>query len=161
MTQGEREDLLEADGKHYQQTYLPTARPFEGVRALFTAIKQAGGTVVLATDCTGAPLRAYRHMLNVDYLIDPVVCGDVQMGKPDPALIRLAIQKLGLPAGRCVMMGDAPYDGQAAAAAGVVAIGLLSGGFGLEALFEPGAVDVLAQIGELKPLLFGGETASK
>ncbi|WP_092117813.1 HAD family hydrolase [Bradyrhizobium erythrophlei] len=58
--ENERKQMLKDAGKYYEQTYLPLVRPFEGVRALFTAIKQAGGAIAFATDCKGAPLKVYR-----------------------------------------------------------------------------------------------------
>jgi phosphoglycolate phosphatase-like HAD superfamily hydrolase len=57
------------------------------------------------------------------------------------------------------MIGDTPYDAQAAMTAGVAAIGLLSCGFGREALLVAGAIDVWTQISELKSLFAGNETA--
>jgi phosphoglycolate phosphatase-like HAD superfamily hydrolase len=83
-----------------------------------------------------------------------VSCGDdFKKGKPDPALVRLAIEKLDLPHPRCVMVGDTPYDCEAAGAAGAAAIGLLSGGFDRPALLAAGAIEVRGRIGELKAFL--------
>ena len=48
LTEAERKDLLEEDGKHYGRNYLPSVWPFEGVRQL-SAIKRDGGYVALAT----------------------------------------------------------------------------------------------------------------
>jgi hypothetical protein len=49
-----------------------------------------------------------------DDLIDSMACGDdVEHGKPDPRLVGLALRKLGVPAGRVVMIGDTPYDAEA------------------------------------------------
>jgi beta-phosphoglucomutase-like phosphatase (HAD superfamily) len=162
LREEERKRLLAADGKHYEKTYLPRVRAFAGIRELFKTIKAGGGSIALATDCKGLPLKAYRSLLDVDDFIDHVACGeDVDRGKPDPELVRLAIEKLGLPAGRCVMIGDTPYDGEAAMAAGAASIGLLSGGFARAALLEAGAIDVWAQISELKSLFAGNETAGQ
>jgi phosphoglycolate phosphatase-like HAD superfamily hydrolase len=57
------------------------------------------------------------------------------------------------------MVGDTPYDAEAAVAVGAAAIGLLSGGFAREALLEAGATDVQAQVGESKVLFARNETA--
>jgi phosphoglycolate phosphatase-like HAD superfamily hydrolase len=162
LTSDERKSLLEADGKHYEKVYLPTVRAFEGVRELFTAIKAGDGRIAIATDCKGSPLKVYRSLLDVDDLVDHIACGDdVEKGKPDPALVHLAVEKLGLPAGRCVMIGDTPYDCEAAVRAGATAIGLLSGGFASEALFKASAIDVRGRIDELRSLLSGNETAGQ
>ena len=107
-------------------------------------------------------LKIFGGKIDVDDLIDHNSCGDdVEKGKPDPALVRLAVEKLALPAGRCVMTtGDTPYDCKASANAGVAAFRLLSGGFARGALLEAGAIDVRGRISELI-LLAGNETAEK
>ena len=162
LSDHERNRLLEADGKHYEQNYLPSVRAFDGVRDVFSAIKAGGGQIAIATDCKGSPLKFYRSLLGIDDLIDQLACGeDVDKGKPDPGLVRLAFEKLGLPAGRCIMIGDTPYDCKAAAAAGVASLGLLSGGFGSAELLGAGALDVLAQVAELKQLFAGSESAAQ
>jgi phosphoglycolate phosphatase-like HAD superfamily hydrolase len=154
MTSDERKKLLEQDGKHYEKVYLSTVRAFPGVRELFVSIKAAGGAIAIATDCKGAPLHVYRDLLDVEDLVNHIACGDeVEKGKPDPALVRLALEKLDLPSQRCVMIGDTPYDCEAAAAAGTGAIGLLSGGFDRQALLAAGAIVVWGRVGELKAFL--------
>jgi len=131
-----------------------TVRAFPGVRELFVSIKAAGGAIAIATDCKGTPLHVYRDLLDVEDLVNHIACGDeVEKGKPDPALVRLALEKLDLPSQRCVMIGDTPYDCEAAAAAGTGAIGLLSGGFDRQALLAAGAIVVWGRVGELKAFL--------
>ena len=82
-------------------------------------------------------------------------CGDdVEHGKPDPRLVGLAVRKLGLPASQSVMIGDTPYDAEAALEAGVAAAGVLTGGFTPEALMESGCFAVAE---ELRALLLALE----
>jgi phosphoglycolate phosphatase-like HAD superfamily hydrolase len=160
LAEEERKQLLAANGKRYEKIYLPRVKAFAGVRELFEAIKAGSGSIALATDCKGLSLKVYRSLLDVDNFIDHVACGeDVHRGKPDPGLVDLAIEKLDLPAGRCVMIGDTPYDGEAALAAGAASMALLSGGFSREALLEAGATHVWTQISELKSVFAGNRTA--
>jgi phosphoglycolate phosphatase-like HAD superfamily hydrolase len=162
LSDDERKKLLEADGKHYERTYLPSVTTFDGVREVFTTIKVGGGKVAIATDCKGPPLKIYRSLLGVDDLIDQLACGeDVDKGKPDPGLVQLALEKLGIPAGRCVMIGDTPYDCKAAKAAGAAALGLLSGGFAREELLDVGALDLRSEIRELELLFAPSEAAAQ
>jgi phosphoglycolate phosphatase-like HAD superfamily hydrolase len=146
-------------------TKRSTCRPsahFPGVRELFESIRATGGAIAIATDCKGVPLNVYRQLLDVDDLIDHIACGDeVEKGKPDPALVRLAVEKLGLPPARCMMIGDTPYDCEAAGAVGAVAMGLLSGGFDRQALLAAGAINVRGRIAELKSLLAGNRTGDQ
>ena len=74
--------------------------------------------------------------MDVADLVDAVACGeDVKHDKPDPALLQLALARLGArPEQSLVMIGDTPYDALAARRAGVAAIGMLSGGFSCKAL---------------------------
>jgi N-acetyl-D-muramate 6-phosphate phosphatase len=61
--------------------------------------------------------------LGVDSLTDCIVSGDqLAEKKPHPAPLLLAADKLGLPASRCVYVGDAPRDIEAGRAAGMPTI---------------------------------------
>jgi phosphoglycolate phosphatase-like HAD superfamily hydrolase len=72
LTSEERKRVLAADGDHYEKRYLPRVRAFAGVKELFKTLKAEGGSIALATDCKGAPLKVYRSLLGVDGLIDHV-----------------------------------------------------------------------------------------
>jgi HAD superfamily hydrolase (TIGR01549 family) len=139
MSAEERKRVLEAKEKIYDGKYLAMAKPFAGVRHVFEAIAKAGGRIALATDCKGPELKHYRSLLDVDDLISCVACGDdVEHGKPDPRLVQLAVRRLGVSVEQAIMIGDTPYDAEAARSAGVAAAGLLTGGFAKEALLEAG-----------------------
>ena len=94
-------------------------------------------------------------MLNVEGFISATACGDdVEHGKPDPRLVGMALRKLNLPGPQAVMVGDTPYDAEAAVEAGASAAGVLTGGFSREALLEAGcfavADDLLALLSGLE-----------
>lgn len=146
----ERKKVLEVQGKLYQANYLASVKAFEGVREAFGALTRDGGSIALATDCKGPELKHYLSLLDVSGLIDALACGDdVEHGKPDPRLVGLALRKLGIPAGRAVMIGDTPYDAEAARGAGTAAAGLLTGGFARDALSEAGCLVVAKDLREL------------
>ena len=146
----ERQVVLEAQGRMYEAKYLGSVKAFAGVRDVFGALREGGGRIALATDCKGPELSHYRSLLNVDDLIDAMACGDdVEHGKPDPRLIGLALGKLGISAGQAVMIGDTPYDAEAASGAGTAAAGLLTGGFAKQALLEAGCFVVANGLREL------------
>jgi phosphoglycolate phosphatase-like HAD superfamily hydrolase len=85
-------------------------------------------------------LKRYRSLINADDLIDAIACGDeVSRGKPDPALVELALDHLGVAsAGLATMIGDTPFDAQAARCAGATAWGTLSGGHARSSLIDAG-----------------------
>jgi len=146
----ERTKVLEVQGKLYEANYLGSVKAFTGVRDVFKALIEDGGRIALATDCKGPELKHYLSLLNVSDLIHAMACGDdVEHGKPDPRLVGLALRKLAVPSGEAVMIGDTPYDAEAARGAGTAAAGLLPGGFAKEALAEAGCLVVAKDIGEL------------
>jgi phosphoglycolate phosphatase-like HAD superfamily hydrolase len=162
-----RKKILTAQGEYYRAVYLPRVRAFPGVRAVFSAIKSQGGRVALATDCQSDELKRYRSLMNVDDLIDAIACGDeVSKGKPDPALVELALHHLGgTPASSATMIGDTPFDAQAARSAGVTGWGTLTGGHARSSLIDAGCSAVVASVGDFtrylqreKPLVSAAST---
>lgn len=146
-----RKKILTAQGQRYRAFYLPHVKPFPGIRAVFAAIKSSGGRIALATDCDTVELKHYRSLLDVDDMIDAVACGDeVSTGKPDPAVVELALHHLdGAPAGLATMIGDTPFDAQAARSAGLSAWGTLSGGHARSSLMDAGCSRVMPAVGDL------------
>lgn len=109
---------------------------FPGVLELFAALRARGIRTALATSSSPAQLAA---LIPPD-LADAVVTGDeVENTKPAPDIVLAAVKKLGLVPAQCIYVGDTPYDAQAATAAGVVAHGVLTGGYSEGALRAAGA----------------------
>jgi phosphoglycolate phosphatase-like HAD superfamily hydrolase len=146
-----RKKIATAEGERYRAVYLPRVRAFRGVRAVFTAIKSHGARIALATDCQSDELKRYRSLMNVDDLIDAIACGDeVSKGKPDPGLIELALHHLGgMSAVSATMIGDTPFDAQAARRAGATAWGTLTGGHDRSSLIDAGCSVVVSSVDEL------------
>ncbi len=145
-----REAIVKAQGARFEHEYLAAVKPFPKAHAALRTLKAAGHPLAVATDCKGAALRHYRAILTIDPLLDGIACGeDVKEGKPAPALIREALRKLKEPAAQSVMVGDTPYDAEAAIAAGIACVGLRSGGFAAHDLTRAGCVAVLDGIADL------------
>jgi phosphoglycolate phosphatase-like HAD superfamily hydrolase len=146
-----RKKIVTAQGEQYRATYLPLVQAFPGVRAVFAAIKSRGGCIALATDCQADELRRYRSLINADDLIDAIACGDeVAKGKPDPGLVELALDHLGgASASFATMIGDTPFDAQAALSAGAAAWGTLTGGHRRSSLIDAGCSVVVSSVGDL------------
>ena len=64
---------------------------------------------------------------------------DVDVAKPEPTIIEIAMERAGVDADHAVYVGDAVWDVIACGRAGVPAIGLLSGGVSREELEKAGA----------------------
>ena len=54
---------------------------------------------------------------------------DAERSKPDPDIVTAAIKRANRPAAEIIMVGDTPYDVEAAKRAGIEIIGLRSGGW--------------------------------
>ena len=156
LGEAQRKQILQRQGKIYEADYLPSVKAFDGVREVFETLTQRGGKIALATDCKGPELKHYLSLLDVDAFIKATACGDdVEHGKPDPRIVGLALRKLGLPGSEAVMVGDTPYDAEAASGAGTAAAGVLTGGFSADALSGAGCYAVADDLRRLLTHLEG------
>jgi HAD superfamily hydrolase (TIGR01509 family) len=72
-----------------------------------------------------------------------VVDGDmVREVKPEPDLFLLCQQTLKVDRADCLVVGDAVWDVHAARRSGILSVGLMSGGFGEQELYNAGAMRV-------------------
>jgi HAD superfamily hydrolase (TIGR01549 family) len=127
-------------------------RVFAGVPELFRALKNRGIRTALATSSDDKHLGATLASAGMDLrtMADVVVTkSDAEASKPAPDLVVAAVEKLGFSSAQCAMVGDTVYDAQASQAAGVVFLGLLSGGSSEAALLEAGARAVLRDVTHL------------
>jgi phosphoglycolate phosphatase-like HAD superfamily hydrolase len=140
-----KQDILDRQGKRYRQDYLPRVQAFPGVRVLFEYLKAEGCRVALGTDCQKDELDHYLDRANIRDLIDAIGCGDdVKHGKPCPDIFELARKRLKVRAGDAIVcVGDTPYDAAAARAAGMPAVGVLTGHFAARELLAGGCVTTL------------------
>ena len=65
---------------------------------------------------------------------------DAEQSKPAPDIVQAALKKAGLRPEEAIMLGDTPYDLEAAARAGVRSVALESGGWGIADLTNAQAV---------------------
>ena len=85
-----------------------------------------------------------------EFIEDKTSSSDAENSKPDPDIVQAALDELGLAPDEVIMLGDTPYDVEAAARAGIKTIGLRSGGWqdadlrGAEAVYADPA-DLLAR----------------
>lgn len=114
----------------FKERYLPGIQAFEGVQALVQRMKANGMKIAVASSGEQDEVRHLLSLAGVDDLIEAQTSsGDVENSKPDPDVIHAALGKLGMQPGEVVMLGDTPYDIEAAGKAGVRVIALRCGGF--------------------------------
>ena len=109
--------------------YLPALRPTRGARQLVERLKAEGLRVVVATSSNGEELGALLRQAGVADLIARATSSDDGASKPDPDIVRAALREADLAPGDVVMVGDTPYDIEAAHRAGVRTIALRCGGW--------------------------------
>jgi HAD superfamily hydrolase (TIGR01549 family) len=135
LDKGQREQYG-AELEHYRSElfkskYLQTVRPFPRVRELFQRILDDGHRIALASSAKGDELEQYKRLLHVeDLLAADTSKDDARRSKPHPDIFRAALEKLGNPPTKhALVIGDTPWDAQAARALGVAVVGVLCGGF--------------------------------
>jgi HAD superfamily hydrolase (TIGR01509 family) len=115
----------------FKRDYLAKVKPFPSVRALFEHLKGQGLTIALASSGKAKEVEHYQSLMKVEDLTDVVVSSDdVERSKPFPDIFQAALEKLApITAAEAVVIGDTPYDAEAAQKAGLPTIGVLCGGF--------------------------------
>jgi HAD superfamily hydrolase (TIGR01509 family) len=137
----EGKKLLERRGKIFRARYLPHLRPLPGARDLVLRVKRNGLKAIVATSAKEEELKGLLKAANVEDLMEEkATASDADRSKPDPDIVEAAVEESGLAKDELVMIGDTPYDVEAATRAGVRAIGFLSGGWSRAAL--KGAVEI-------------------
>jgi len=139
---GEEMERFRAD--RFRDHYLPKARGFPGVRELFKRIRAQGSAIALASSCKADELDGYMELAGIPDLVDAkTTSDDANRSKPQPDIFEAALQRLGgVAADDAVVVGDSPYDAEAAGGAGMRAVGLLSGGFSEVELRKAGCMAI-------------------
>jgi HAD superfamily hydrolase (TIGR01509 family) len=109
---------------------IPNLKSFPGARALLERMRAEGLRLVVASSAQEEELKALIEIAGATDLIeDKASSGDAKHSKPDPDIVAVALDQLGLPAYTALMLDDTPYDIEAAARSGVCTIALRCGGW--------------------------------
>lgn len=132
----------------FKVRYLPQCRPFPGARALIERLRADDVGIYVATSATADEVNDLLEMAGVaDLISHGATSDDAERSKPDPDILHAAIAKSRRPKEALVMLGDTPYDVEAAMRAQVAAVALRSGGWVDADLV--GAVAVYDHVGDL------------
>ncbi|WP_216896322.1 HAD family hydrolase [Nocardia alni] len=141
-----------ADDLH-TQFYLDSAGELTllpGAREILGELHARGLRILLATSAPPDELSLLRELLDSESVLYAVTGGeDVESAKPDPTIVRIALDRAGVPPGRAVFVGDTVWDVRACTAVGVPAIGVLSGGISRAELEAEGAAYVCDDVAQL------------
>jgi HAD superfamily hydrolase (TIGR01549 family) len=136
------EEMEEYRGDLFKREYLPRVRPFPRVRELFERVRRDGKRIALASSAKEEELKAYKKIADIADLVEEETSSDdAERSKPHPDIFEAALGRLkGVAPERAIVVGDTPYDAEAAAKASVRTVGLLCGGFPEQELREAGCV---------------------
>ena len=128
----------------FKKKYLPEVRPFPAVRPLFERLREAGLKIALASSGKGPEVERYQEILGIADLVDVATSSDdADRSKPHPDIFEAAVKKLyGLGKDEMIVIGDTPYDAEAASKAGLRTVGLLCGGFPESDLSAAGCIAI-------------------
>jgi membrane protein len=136
-----RKRATEAHDYIFKSRYLHQVQPFPGARDLLVHVHREGLKPVLASSASQEELDHYLDLLDArDLIAATTSSGDVEHTKPAPDIFATALGKLpGVSPDEAVVVGDTPYDMQAASRCGITPIAVRSGGFPDAVLKQAGA----------------------
>ena len=137
-------DMEKARKELFTSRHLPHLHAFPKVRALFELIAADRRQIVLASSASAKEVRGYAKLAEVDDLIQSATSrDDAERSKPHPDIFEAALATLdGISAEEALVVGDSPFDAEAASKLGLRTIGLLCGGFPEETLRQAGCIAI-------------------
>ena len=135
-------------GELYREM-LPERRPLPGAVELLCELRKEGIPHGIATSGRRPEIDASLDALGVGDETVVVERGHVDRAKPEPDLFLTCAERIGISPADCYVVGDAVWDLLAARRAGMLSVGLLSGGYGEDELNRAGAFRVYRDAAEL------------
>jgi HAD superfamily hydrolase (TIGR01509 family) len=127
---------------------VPQLRPTRGARELLEWLRDQRLTLTVATSAQREELHALLRVAGANKLFQSTTSSDdADRSKPDPDIVRAALERTGCPPADVVMVGDTPYDVEAARRAGIDTVALRCGGWRDEDL--AGAIAIYADPADL------------
>jgi HAD superfamily hydrolase (TIGR01509 family) len=145
----EIEELQRRHGEIFREV-LPHRRPLPRARELLARLRAEEVVHGIATSGRHPEIDGSLDALGVPPETVVVDRGAVARAKPAPDLFLACAQRLGADATDSYVVGDAVWDLLAARRAGMLSVGLLSGGYGDDELTRAGAFRVYRDTAELE-----------
>ena len=145
------EQLEQDRSEIWKSKYMQSVQPFPRVRELVQRILDDGKQVALASSAKADELEFYKRRARIDDLVKKETSSDdAQRSKPYHDIFQAAMAKLqGVSASEAVVIGDSPYDAEAAGKIAIRSIGVLSGGFPEEQLRSAGYIAIYKDCADL------------
>jgi HAD superfamily hydrolase (TIGR01549 family) len=137
-------EMEEYRGRLFKRDFLPKVRPFPKVRELFQRILKEDLRVALASSAKEEELKEYKKIARIEDLVEEETSADdADKSKPHPDIFVAALERLGdVKPLEAIVIGDTPYDAQAAGKIDIRTIGVLCGGFPQAELRAAGCVEI-------------------
>jgi HAD superfamily hydrolase (TIGR01549 family) len=137
-------ELDEYRSELFKKEYLPQVKGFPKVRELFQRIKRDHKRIALASSAKSEELEIYKKVAKVNDLIEAETASqDADKSKPHPDIFEAALRRLpGITLDQVIVVGDTPYDAEAAAKANLQTIGLLCGVWNEKHLRQAGCIAI-------------------
>jgi HAD superfamily hydrolase (TIGR01549 family) len=141
-------DAIRASEKERYGELIGEVAPFKGARELLVELRERDHPIVFASSAKQEETEHYVELVGADGLIEAATsAADVETTKPAPDIVVTAMEQAGELS--AVMVGDSPWDVDAAARAEVKTIAVLTGGFCESELRDAGAVNVFESLPDL------------
>jgi HAD superfamily hydrolase (TIGR01509 family) len=144
------DEIREAEGEEYGKL-IGEVQVFARARDLIVAVKDRGHAVVLASSAKAPEVEHYLKLLDAAEIVDGwTTSADVERTKPAPDLVQAGLERVGADNDAAVMVGDTPWDIEAAQKAGVPTLAVVTGGFSEQELGDAGAQAVYESVAALE-----------
>ena len=140
--------ISERRGEIFKSTYLPAVRALPGARELLERFVADGFVLSVASSAAEDDLQPLLESAGVaDLISHRTSSDDAEDSKPDPDIVQAALRVARVDKSSAIMLGDTPYDVEAALRAGIEIVALECGGWSREEL--AGATEVFRDLTDL------------
>jgi HAD superfamily hydrolase (TIGR01509 family) len=127
---GEGKKISDERADIFRKHYLPTLKPTPGAAAFVEWLLESRLTVVVATSAKQEEVKSLLTICGAQALAkDATTSDDAERSKPDPDILVAALETSGSLPHRAIMIGDTPFDIEAASRAGLATIAFRCGGW--------------------------------
>jgi HAD superfamily hydrolase (TIGR01509 family) len=101
--------------------YGPRLSPANGTRELLLKMRSDGLQLIIASSATAQELSVLLQAARVDELLtqdEATTSSDAEASKPEPDIVQAALSKSAMQPQEVIMLGDTPYDIEAAKKSG-------------------------------------------
>ncbi len=138
------EEMEEFRGDLFKREYLSQVRAFPQTRELFERIMADGKRIALASSAKEDELDTYKKVARIEDLVEKETSADdAEKSKPHPDIFEAALAQLAdIEPEEAVVVGDTPYDAEAAGKIPLRTVGVLCGGWSEDELRAAGCIAV-------------------